>query len=96
MRGIRTLTTLGAALRGERERARLTQRDLAARAGLSRATIIAMESGSRFDVSTLLAATRALDLEIALTPRSVSRRDNELMRETSTYDPAILDDTEEL
>jgi len=96
MRGIRTLTTLGAALRGERERARLTQRDLAARAGLSRATIIAMESGSRFDVSTLLAATRALDLEIALTPRSVSRDDQPLPRPAGDYDPAILDDTEEL
>lgn len=83
-------------MRGERERARLTQRELAQRAGLSRATIIAMESGARFDVSTLLATVKALDLEIALTPRSIGRHDRTLRESASAYDPAILDDTEEL
>lgn len=55
-----------------------------------------MESGARFDVSTLLATVKALDLEIALTPRSIGRHDRTLRESASAYDPAILDDTEEL
>lgn len=87
MRGITTLHSLGAAIRGERERAGLTQKALAERAGLSRATIIALESGAPFDAATLVAAVRALDLEIAIEPRH-ERRSESLS--------AILDETEEL
>lgn len=74
----------------------MTQRDLAARAGLSRATIIAMESGSRFDASTLLATAKALDLEIALTPRSAVHGDQGRAQPIGDYDPTLLDDTQEL
>lgn len=83
-------------MRSERERARLTQKELARHAGLSRATVIAMESGARFDVTTLLAAAKALDLEIALTPRTSIRADDASPQSIGSYDPTILDDTEEL
>lgn len=83
MRGIRTLSSLGSAIRGERARAGLTQAELAERAGMSRATVVSVESGSRFEIATLLALAKALDLELSLTAR---------------IEPAasILDETEEL
>lgn len=83
MRGITSLVSLGSALRGERIKAALTQAELAERAGLSRATVISVESGSRFDIATLFALTRALRLELSLEPRE---------------EPilSLLDETEEL
>jgi len=82
MRGIGSLSTLGSALRGERQHAGLTQAELAARAGLSRATIIGLEAGGHFDGATLIAVVRALELEISIDPaRAV---------------PNLLDETEEL
>jgi transcriptional regulator with XRE-family HTH domain len=69
MHGISTLSSLGSAIRGERLRAGLTQAELAERAGMNRATVIGVESGSRFEIATLFALTRALGLEISLTTR---------------------------
>lgn len=69
MRGINSLSSLGSAIRGERMRAGLTQAQLAERAGMSRATVISVESGSRFDIVTLLALTKALRLELSLMAR---------------------------
>lgn len=82
MRGIGSLSTLGSALRGERQRAGLTQADLAARAGLSRATVIGLEAGGHFDGATLIAVVRALKLEISIDPARVV--------------PSFFDETEEL
>jgi len=96
MHGIRTLQSLGAALRAERESQRLTQSALAEKAGMSRATVIALESGARIDATTLLAAAKALDLEISLTP-VWSRRS--VVPEPSSgerFDVSILEGTEEL
>lgn len=70
MRGITSLASLGSAIRGARMRAGLTQAQLAARAGLSRATVMKVEAGSRFDIATLLALTKSLGLELSLEPSS--------------------------
>lgn len=83
MRAITSLTSLGSAIRGARIQAGLTQADLAARAGVSRATVITVESGSRFEIATLLALARALNLELSLTARA---------KPVSTW----LDESEEL
>lgn len=83
MRGITSIATLGSTIRGERLRSGLTQAELAQRAGVSRATIIGVEAGGRFDVSTLFTLLKALDLEITLNARPALR-------------PSILDESEEL
>jgi HTH-type transcriptional regulator/antitoxin HipB len=83
MRGITSRTALGSAIRGARMRNGLTQAQLAARAGVSRATVIKVESGGRFEIATLFALTKALGLELALE----ERRDG---------GPSILDHTDEL
>lgn len=83
MRGITSLSSLGSAIRGERMRAGLTQAQLAEQAGMSRATVIGVESGSRFDIATLLALIKTLGLEISLAPRSEAAA-------------SIFDETEEL
>lgn len=50
---------------------------------MSRATVINVESGARFDIATLFSLATALDLDVAVTePAAVKSR--------------ILDDTEEL
>jgi transcriptional regulator with XRE-family HTH domain len=68
MRGITSLSSLGSSIRGERMRAGLTQAELASKAGMNRATVISVESGSRFDIATLFALVKALGLELSLTP----------------------------
>lgn len=83
MNGIRTISSLGATIRGERKIRGLTQAELAARSGLSRATIIKIESGSRYDISSLIASMRALGLEMSPAALQAPRA-------------SILDDTEEL
>lgn len=83
MRGITSLSSLGSAIRGERIKVALTQAELAQRAGVSRATVINVENGSRFDTATLFALTRALGLELSLEPA----------RALAT---SIFDETEEL
>lgn len=69
MRGINSLSSLGSAIRGARLRERLTQAELAERAGVNRATVIGVESGSRFEIATLFALMKALRLELSLTAR---------------------------
>ena len=50
---------------------------------MSRATVIGVESGSRFDIATLLALIKTLGLELSLAPRSEATA-------------SIFDETEEL
>ncbi len=69
MGGINSLSSLGSAIRGARLRERLTQAELAERAGVNRATVIGVESGSRFEIATLFALMKALRLELSLTAR---------------------------
>jgi len=83
MRGITSLSSLGSAIRGARLRAGLTQAELAERAGMNRATVISVESGSRFEIATLFALTKTLGLELSLRPREEPQA-------------SILDGTEEL
>ena len=64
-------------------RAGLTQAELAERAGMNRATVISVESGSRFEIATLFALTKTLGLELSLRPREEPQA-------------SILDGTEEL
>lgn len=83
MRGITSLSSLGATIRGQRLQARLTQAQLAERAGVNRATVIKVESGGRAEIATLLALTKALELELVLRPRDEPT-------------VSLLDETEEL
>lgn len=69
MDGIWTLATSGASIRGVRQEAGLTQLELAKRAGLSRVTLIKIETGGHYEVTGLMALMRALDLEMSLSPR---------------------------
>lgn len=83
MRGITTLSSLGAAIWDKRVHTGLTQAQLAERAGVSRATVINVESGGQAEIATLLALTKALELELVLRPRE----------QPAT---SLLDETEEL
>lgn len=96
MKGIGTLQSLGAAVRAEREGRGMTQRELAQRAAISRATVIALESGARIDAATLLAAAKALDLQISLTPRRSRRNEISKPNTGRQFDMSILEGTEEL
>ncbi|WP_165217333.1 helix-turn-helix transcriptional regulator [Schaalia sp. ZJ1691] len=60
---------LGAAIREHRDKAGLTQAELAARAGVSRAFIIDIERGRRprAELGRVLALLRALEVSITLT-----------------------------
>lgn len=69
MYGITTLLTLGASVRGARQAAGCTQAELAERAGLSRATIIKLEAGDHCEITSVMAAMKALDLEMFLQRR---------------------------
>lgn len=66
---IRNEIELGAGLRERRERAQLTQGQLATRAGVSRGFIIDIERGRRprAELNRVLAVMRALDAAITLT-----------------------------
>lgn len=68
MRAIRNEFELGAALRARRVRAGLTQADVAARAGVSRAFVIDVEKGRRprAELNRVLSIMRALDAAIEL------------------------------
>jgi len=50
---------------------------------MNRATVISVESGSRFEIATLFALTKTLGLELSLRPREEP-------------EASILDGTEEL
>lgn len=63
-------TDLGPAVRDYRTRAGLTQNDLARRAGISRASVNAMENGTAIPSGALVdKVLRALELGIVLRPR---------------------------
>lgn len=67
----RTPKQIGTLLQRARKRRGWTQSDLAARAGLRQATISGIETGdtpARLD--SILAVLAALDLELAIAPRS--------------------------
>jgi transcriptional regulator with XRE-family HTH domain len=59
---------LGAELRSARRQARLSQQDLAKRAGISRRTLISIEQGQPTDTSKLFALLRALGAQLQLEP----------------------------
>jgi y4mF family transcriptional regulator len=66
---VRTAHDLGAAIRGERRRRGLTQAQLAAAVGVTRAWVIAMEQGKPGAELTLVLRTlAALDLVADLVP----------------------------
>ncbi|WP_188053645.1 helix-turn-helix domain-containing protein [Sphingosinithalassobacter sp. CS137] len=69
----RTPKQLGEALRRYRTQAKLNQSQVAAKAGLRQATISQIESGhGAAKIETICAILAALDLELAITPRSKS------------------------
>ena len=80
MRPIRNEIELGAALRSRRERAALTQGQLAERASVSRAFIIDLERGRRprAELNRVLSVMRALDAAIELVDHS-ERPANEIL-----------------
>ena len=57
------LQELGAALRGHRIRAELTQQDLARRPGISLGALTHLESGAGANLTSLVRVVRALGLE---------------------------------
>jgi len=74
----------------------MTQKELADKAFISRATVIALESGARIDATTLLATAKALDLEISLTPRRSRTGDLPGPSVGEAFNMSILEGTEEL
>ena len=66
------LLDIGLELKGARKRARISQADLAARLGMSRATISAIEGGrcAEIGVRKLAALLELVGLELTVTARS--------------------------
>lgn len=71
-RQIRTPQDLGASIRDARRSRRLTQAELARRAGVSREWLIGVENGSRprAELTKMLAVLAALDLDLTIHPGS--------------------------
>ena len=69
-RRVQTPQRLGAAIRDARRDAGLTQVQLAAKAGVSRAWLIEIEAGAgeRAELGKVLATVHALDLSVELSP----------------------------
>jgi HTH-type transcriptional regulator/antitoxin HipB len=75
---IRTTAQLGAAIRDSRSASGLTQAALAARAGISRRTVIAIEQGhAAGEVGRILDVLDALSLDISLVARPDHEREDE-------------------
>lgn len=73
---VRSPKSLGVALRRRRRELGLTQRELAARAGLRQGTISQVENGlETMKLRTVMDLLRALELEIAIQPRSKGSHD---------------------
>jgi transcriptional regulator with XRE-family HTH domain len=84
--GMTTVAQIGQAVAAARSSAGLRQADLANRAGLSRATIDALENGRASDigVSKLSRLLASLGLELAIRPATNERPTlDELMKEAS-------------
>ena len=73
---VRSPKALGVALRRRRRELELTQRELAARAGLRQGTISQVENGlETMKLRTVMDLLRALELEIAVQPRRKGSHD---------------------
>jgi HTH-type transcriptional regulator/antitoxin HipB len=76
---IRTSNDLGHLIRDSRRKAKLTQSDLAGRAGVSRKWVIDIERGKRSaELSLVLRTLSALGIELDAKPRSPHRGDKAL------------------
>lgn len=67
---IRSVPVLGAQLRRERRRRKLTQAELGKRVGVRQATISSFENGEGGNLETLFALLAALGLDLAIQDRS--------------------------
>jgi HTH-type transcriptional regulator/antitoxin HipB len=73
---IRSPKALGVALRRHRRNLKLTQADLAARAGIRQATVSDIENGlETMKLRTVMDLLRALDLELTIQSRSKGSHD---------------------
>ena len=64
-----TAASFGAALRGARQEAGMTQQQLADAVGTNRRTIVRLEAGSAVSMEVAVDAVRAVGRDIALIPR---------------------------
>jgi DNA-binding XRE family transcriptional regulator len=64
-----TAASFGAALRGARQEAGMTQQQLADAVGTNRRTIVRLEAGSAVSMGVAVDAVRAVGRDIALIPR---------------------------
>ena len=68
---VRSSKSLGVALRRRRRQLKLTQAELAERAGIRQGTVSQVENGLKtVKLQTVMDLLRALDLEMAIQPRS--------------------------
>jgi len=65
-----TAEDIGWEIRKRRERAGLSQSDLAAKCNMRQATVSKIECGGEIYISTLIDVLEALDLQIAFKPRA--------------------------
>lgn len=83
-----------AQLRQERERARMTQRGLSQRSGITQSHISQIESGKlEPGLSSFLALARSLDLEPVLVPRKLLPAVTGVLRAHGPFDPSPDPDT---
>ena len=77
------LFTIGRAIREERKRRKLTQGEVAAAAGIARATLSQIENGSirEIGIRKLIRVLDGLDLELSVRPRGAPPTLEELRRE---------------
>ena len=80
------LFAIGRAIREERKKRRMTQREIAAAAGIARATLSQIENGSirEIGIRKVLRVLDCLDLELATRPRGAPPTLEELRREWET------------
>lgn len=93
------LGTFGAALREAREAKAWSQRELAARSGLTQANISKIETGQVDpQLSTLVELARFLDLEVTLAPRQAAPAIEAIIRDTSAarVPPQVARDLERI
>ncbi len=80
------LEEIGNKLRAARLRSGLSQRDLSAKAGLPQAQISKIENGATdLRLSSLIALSRALDLELEMIPRRAVPAVEALVRDVESF-----------
>jgi DNA-binding XRE family transcriptional regulator len=90
------LMELGKLLREGRQRAKLTQDQLALRAGLSRVSYRAIETGAAAPrASTLINIARALGMEMMLIPKELVPAVQAMLRSGADDQPAFTADPDE-